>query len=64
MPSTGLVSHQGEKSIIFYFIMVPLRKKYKSMVLQSPRLMPFRASFGSKGSGPGLAFFVGLRFRV
>ena len=26
--STGLLSNQGEKSINFYFIMVPLRKKY------------------------------------
>ena len=25
--STGLLSNQGEKSIHFYFIMVPLRKK-------------------------------------
>ena len=25
---TGLLSNQGEKSINFYFIMVPLRKKY------------------------------------
>ena len=25
---TGLLSNQGEKSIHFYFIMVPLRKKY------------------------------------
>ena len=33
---TGLLSNQGEKSINFYFIRVPLRKKYKSMVLQSP----------------------------
>ena len=32
---TGLLSNQGEKSINFYFIMVPLRKKYYSMVLQS-----------------------------
>ena len=31
-----LLSNQGEKSISFYFIMVPLRKKYSSMVLQSP----------------------------
>ena len=33
---SGLLSNQGEKSINFYFIMVPLRKKYSSMVLQSP----------------------------
>ena len=25
---TGLLSNQGEKSINFYFIRVPLRKKY------------------------------------
>ena len=25
---TGLLSNQGEKSINFHFIMVPLRKKY------------------------------------
>ena len=33
---TGLLSNQGEKSMNFYFIRVPLRKKYESMVLQSP----------------------------
>ena len=27
-PESGLLSNQGEKSINFYFIMVPLRKKY------------------------------------
>ena len=26
--NAGLLSNQGEKSINFYFIMVPLRKKY------------------------------------
>ena len=26
--ATGLLSNQGEKSTNFYFIMVPLRKKY------------------------------------
>ena len=26
--NTGLLSNQGEKSINFYFIRVPLRKKY------------------------------------
>ena len=26
--ATGLLSNQGEKSIDFYFIMVPFRKKY------------------------------------
>ena len=33
---TGLLSNQGEKSKNCYFIMVPVRKKYESMVLQSP----------------------------
>ena len=32
---TELLSNQGEKSINIYSIMVPLRKKYSSMVLQS-----------------------------
>ena len=34
--TAGLFSNQGEKSITLYFIMVLLRKKYYSMVLQSP----------------------------
>ena len=38
---SGLLSNQGEKSINFYFIMVPSRKKYYSMVLQSPGLLSF-----------------------
>ena len=39
---TGLLSNQGEKSINLYFIMVLLRKKYKSMVLQSTESIPTR----------------------
>ena len=34
---TGLLSNQGEKSIHFYFIMVPLRKKVLKYGTPKPR---------------------------
>ena len=34
---TGLLSNQGEKSINFYFIMVPLRKKVLKYGTPKPR---------------------------
>ena len=36
MPDAGLLSNQGEQRKKKYFIRVPLKKKYSSMVLQSP----------------------------
>ena len=37
---SGLLSNKGEKSINFYFIVVPLRKNYSSMLPQSPAFQP------------------------
>ena len=37
--NAGLLSNQGEKSINFYFIMVPLRKKVLKYGTPKPRMM-------------------------
>ena len=37
---TGLLSNQGEKSISFYFVMVPLRKQVLKYGTPKPSLSP------------------------
>ena len=62
---SGLLSNQGEKSIDFYFIMVPLRKKVLKYGTPKPsfwnragfRVLVF-VSFGFRFSVWGLGFQV------
>ena len=47
--ASGLLSNQGEKSINFYFIIVPLRKKVLKYGTPKPRFSGLRVwSFGVK----------------
>ena len=46
---TGLLSNQGEKSINFYFIRVPLRKKVLKYGTPKPRKMVKAAGFVALG---------------
>ena len=55
--NSGLLSNQGEKSINFYFIMVPLRKKVFKYGTPKTRILTtthMKACYGPFGLNPKL----------
>ena len=60
--NTGLLSNQGEKSINFYFIVVPLRKKVLKYGTPKPSVCP-TTTRGVEFTSPQSYFLFGLYIR-